>query len=64
MEVIFSLLKLVSSFSTNIIYEESLVNNLFEFNLNKKAILMNNKERNYILKNKFSFRELPSKRVL
>ena len=41
-----------------------LVNNLFEFNLNKKAILMNNKERNYILKNKFSFRELPSKRVL
>jgi hypothetical protein len=64
MEVIFSLLKIVSSFSTKIIYEESLVNNLFEFNLNKKAILINNKERNYVLKNKFSFQQIPSKRVL
>jgi len=64
MEVIFSLLKLVSSFSTKIIYEESLINNLFEFNLSKKAILINNKERNYIMKNKFSFKQLPNRRVL
>ena len=63
-EVIFSLLKLVSSFSTKIIYEESLINNLFEFNLSKKEISINNKERNYILKNKFSFKQLPNKRVL
>ena len=62
MEVIFSLLKLVSSFSTKILYEESLVNNLFEFNLSKKAILINNKERNYLLKNKFSFKQIPKKR--
>ena len=64
MQVIFSLIKLVSSFSTKIIYEESLVNNLFEFNLSKKAILINNKERNYFLKNKFSFKRLPNKRLL
>ena len=64
MQVIFSLLKLVSSFSTKILYEESLVNNLFEFNLSKKAILINNKERNYFLKNKFSFKRLPNKRLL
>ena len=64
MQVIFSLLKLVSSFSTKILYEESLVNNLFEFNLSKKAILINNKERNYLLKNKFSFKRLPNKRLL
>jgi len=64
MEVIFSLLKLVSSFSTKIIYEESLVNSLFEFNLKKKAISINNKERSYALKNKFSFKQLPNKRAL
>ena len=64
MQVIFSLIKLVSSFSTKIIYEESLVNNLFEFNLNKKAILINNKERSYALKNKFSFQPIPNKRTL
>jgi hypothetical protein len=64
MEVIFSLLKLVSSFSTKIIYEESLINNLFEFNLSKKVMLINNKERNYIQKNKFSFTHIPKKRVL
>jgi len=63
MEVIFSLLKLVSSFSTKILYQESLVNNLFEFNLNKKAILINNKERNYLLKNKFSLKKFPNKRL-
>ena len=64
MQVIFSLLKLVSSFSTKILYEESLVNNLFEFNLSRKAILINNKERNYLLKNKFSFKQIPYKRLL
>ena len=55
MEIIFTLLKVISSFSTKIIYQESLVNNLFEFNLNKKTILINNKEKNYLQKNKFSF---------
>ena len=59
MEIIFTLLKVISSFSTKIIYQESLVNNLFEFNLNKKTILINNKERNYLQKNKFSFNKIP-----
>ena len=38
MEVLFSLFKLISSFSSQILYETSLVNNLFEFNIDKKII--------------------------
>ena len=38
MEVLFSLFKLISSFSSKILYEISLVNNLFEFNIDKKII--------------------------
>jgi hypothetical protein len=64
MEIIFTLLKVISSFSTKIIYQESLVNNLFEFNLNKKIILINNKERNYLQKNNFSFKKIPKQNFL
>ena len=55
MQFLYTLLRIISSFSTKILYELSLVNNLFEFNLNKKSILINNKEKKYIKKNHFSF---------
>ena len=48
MQVIFSLLRLISSFSTRISYEISLINNLFEFNIDKKIILIKNKKTNNI----------------
>lgn len=59
MQFLFTLLRIISSFSTKILYELSLVNNLFEFNLDKKAILINNKEKKYIKKNHFSFTKKP-----
>ena len=55
MQFLYTLLRIISSFSTKILYELSLVNNLFEFNLDKKTILINNKEKKYIKKNHFSF---------
>ena len=39
MEILFSFLKIISSFLTETLYEQSLVNNLFEFDLDKKIIL-------------------------
>jgi hypothetical protein len=55
MQFLYTLLRIIPSFSTKILYELSLVNNLFEFNLDKKSILINNKETKYIKKNHFSF---------
>ena len=46
MQVIFTLLRIISSFSTSIIYEISLVDNLFNFNIDKKIILIKNKNNN------------------
>ena len=46
MQVIYSLLRIISSFSTHILYEKSLVNNLFEFNIDNKVILINNNKKN------------------
>ena len=46
MGVILSLLKIISSFSISILYEISLVNNLFEFDINKKIIFIKNKSYN------------------
>ena len=40
MEVIFSLFNILSSLIVSILYEESLVNNLFSFDLDKKTILL------------------------
>ena len=40
MEVIFTLFRIVSSFSVDILYEISLVNHLFKFNPKKKEILL------------------------
>ena len=43
MEVIFSLFNILSSLIISILYEESLVNNLFSFDLDKKTILLKEK---------------------
>ena len=51
MEVILSVFKIVSLFSTNILYEKSLVNCLFEFDINSKNIIIHNKYHNKLTKN-------------
>ena len=48
MEVIFMIFKAVSSLITDLLYEKSMVNNLFEFDLDRKIVLI----KNYKLKNK------------
>ena len=40
MEVFFSLFRIISSFLTDVLYETSLVNNLFSFDLEKKVLLI------------------------
>ena len=50
MEVILSVFKIVSLFSTNILYEKSLVNCLFEFDIDRKNILIHNKYQNKLTK--------------
>jgi hypothetical protein len=47
MQIVFSFLKIICYFSTRILYEISLVNNLFEFNVDKKVIYFNNKDRKF-----------------
>ena len=44
MEVVFTLFKVVSSFSVDILYDISLVNNLFSFDLDKKIIILKDKK--------------------
>ena len=51
MEVILSVFKIVSFFSTNILYEKSLVNCLFEFDINRKNIIIHNNYQNKLKKN-------------
>ena len=46
MEVIFSLFRIVSSFLTDNLYEQALVNNLFNFDLDKKSISLKEKQKN------------------
>ena len=43
MEVLFTLLSVISSLSVNILYEISLVNNIFNFDINKKLIILKEK---------------------
>ena len=45
MEIIWTFLNLITSFITEILYEKSFVNNLFSFDIDKKLILLKNKER-------------------
>jgi len=50
MEFIFLFLRIISSFSINTLYELSIVNNLFEFDLDNKLILVRNKNQNIDIK--------------
>jgi len=58
MEVLFSLFRIISSFPTKILYEEALVNNLFQFNLDTKEVLLINKEKKYVKKNNLSYNQI------
>ena len=40
MEVVFTLCRIISSFSVDILYEVSMVNRLFNFDLNKKNVVL------------------------
>ena len=44
MEVVFTLFRLITSFSVDILYEISLVNNLFNFDLDKKVVVLKYKK--------------------
>ena len=59
MEVLFTLFKVISSFPTKILYEEDLINNLFQFDLDRKEISLSHKEKKYIKKNNFSYNQIP-----
>jgi len=59
MEVLFSFFRIISSFPTKILYEESLVNSLFQFNLDTKEINLVDKEKKYIKKNNLSYNQIP-----
>ncbi len=52
MEVLFTLFRVITSFAVDILYEISLVNNLFNFNLDRKAVILKDKnsKKNIILK--------------
>ena len=45
MEILLTFLNIISSFITELIYDKSLVNNLFSFDLNKKLIMIKNKNK-------------------
>ena len=45
MEVIFTLFRIICSFSVDILYDISLVNNLFNFDLEKKLIMNKKREK-------------------
>ena len=44
MEVIFNFFRIISSLSIDILYEISLVNNIFNFNINKKLVILKEKK--------------------
>ena len=45
MEILFSLFNIISSFITEVIYDKSLINNLFSFDLDKKLVVLKNKSK-------------------
>ena len=45
MEVVFTIFRVISSFSVDLLYEISLVNNLFNFDLNKKTVIFKDKKK-------------------
>ena len=51
MEVLFTLFRVITSFAVDILYEVSLVNNLFNFNLDRKVVILKEKiSKNNIIK--------------
>jgi hypothetical protein len=50
MEVLFSLFRIISSFLNNTLYEKSLVNHLFSFNLEQKVLLIKENKKKKIFK--------------
>ena len=44
MEVVFTLLRIISSLSVNILYEITLVNNIFDYNIKKQLIILKEKK--------------------
>ena len=57
MEVLFTLFRLITSFSVDILYEISLVNNLFNFNLDKKSVILKDTK----IKQNISLKDIPPK---
>ena len=45
MEILLTFLNIISSFITEVLYDRSLINNLFSFDLNKKLVVLNVKKR-------------------
>ena len=58
MEVVFSLFRIISSFSVDILYEISLINNLFSFDIDRKTIIL--KEKKIEKRNLYSKNESPN----
>ena len=59
MEILFTLLNLISSFVTEVLYDKALVNSLFTFDLNKKYVIFNaSKYRKKVLLSINSFKDL------
>jgi hypothetical protein len=60
MEVVLGLFKIMCSFSVDILYDISLVNNLFNFDLDKKLIMNKKRDKNKTIKIKIDedFKEI------
>lgn len=58
MEFIFSFFKILAIFVTNTLYEKSLINNLFSFDIDKKIILIKNQKKSK--KNEFTSKDEPA----
>ena len=56
MEVIFTLFRIISSFSVDILYEVSMVNNLFNFDINKKNVILKERKETEDMKVSLTFR--------
>ena len=57
MEVLFTVFRVISSYSVDLLYEISMVNNLFNFDLNKKTVIL--KDKKNAKKNEFPKDEAP-----
>ena len=57
MEFVFTLFRIITSFSVDLLYDISLVNNLFNFNLDKRVVILKDKK----IKQNISFKDIPPK---